>query len=239
MGEMRRFFSVAALKLHLKLDLLSKSEEIAVNGLYVPLLGAILRNAIDQGRHWGDRGASLDSDLAAQARALRAAVEGPGVPVARYGSPLREPVTGACYGMADTTVADQDPAGWFAFFDEDGSGYLERQLLEKVLPAVVPVDATKLEAGPKAIQGLRESLCRIAMHFGCPKLAQPATQKGRIMENFFQKNRVRWLAEHLEELQEEREKGPLDPEIRDLIQEVCEGWPESQRCGAGLEADLP
>ena len=25
----------------------------------------------------------------------------------------------------------QDPAGWFAFFDEDGSGYLERQLLEK------------------------------------------------------------------------------------------------------------
>eukprot|EP00913_Durusdinium_trenchii_P019921 g18725.t1 len=40
----------------------------------------------------------------------------------------------------------EDPAAWFAFFDEDGSGYLERQLLEKVLPAVVPVDASKLEA---------------------------------------------------------------------------------------------
>ena len=25
----------------------------------------------------------------------------------------------------------EDPAAWFAFFDEDGSGYLERQLLEK------------------------------------------------------------------------------------------------------------
>ena len=28
---------------------------LSLTGLYIPLLGAILRNAIDQGRHWGVR----------------------------------------------------------------------------------------------------------------------------------------------------------------------------------------
>ncbi|CAK9050186.1 Chaperone protein DnaJ [Durusdinium trenchii] len=211
-------------------------------GLYIPLLGAILRTTIDQGRHWGeqlclmllreagelpvtgrlpdgrsivekaldlgwdavalmlfDRGASLDSDLAAQARALRAAVEGghrelakrlvgqmaedrdawarPAAPEAREGGPAvlfdaggrrvcghflcaacatelslqsaapRCPVCRQQFQPPPTRPPDprEDPAAWFAFFDEDGSGYLERQLLEKVLPAVVPVDASKLE----------------------------------------------------------------------------------------------
>ncbi|CAE8590960.1 unnamed protein product, partial [Polarella glacialis] len=88
-------------------------------GLYIPILGAVLKAAISEGRHWGeqlsrmllreacelpvngrladgrslveaaldlgwdevavmlcDRGASLDADLAGQARALRAAVQG-------------------------------------------------------------------------------------------------------------------------------------------------------------------
>ena len=51
----------------------------------------------------------------------------------------------------------QDPAAWFAFFDEDGTGHLEQQLLEKVLPAVVPVDASKLEAGTK-INGILHAI---------------------------------------------------------------------------------
>ncbi|CAK9041253.1 unnamed protein product [Durusdinium trenchii] len=99
----------------------------------------------------------------------------------------------------------EDPAAWFAFFDEDGSGYLERQLLEKVLPAVVPVDASKLEAS------LRGSLW---------SEWDPAGE-GRVSRKAFcaERGLLRWLAEHLEELQEEREKGPPPP-----LEQDREGW---------------
>jgi len=284
-------------------------------GLYIPLLGAILRNAIDQGRHWGeqlclmllreagelpvtgrlpdgrsivekaldlgwdevalmlfDRGASLDSDLAAQARALRAAVEGGHRELAKrlVGQMAEDrdawarPAAPEAEGLAECPVCfralceggpavlfdtngrrvcghflctacatelssqstnprcpvcrqqfqphpqrppdpREDPAGWFAFFDEDGSGYLERQLLEKVLPAVVPVDATKLEAS------LRGSLW----------MEWDPSGEGRVSRKAFcaERGLLRWLAEHLEELQEEREKGPPPP-----LEQDREGW---------------
>ncbi|CAL1159841.1 unnamed protein product, partial [Cladocopium goreaui] len=219
-----------------------------------------------------DRGASLDSDLVAQARALRAAVEGGHRELAKrlVGQMAEDrdawlrPAAPEAEGLAEcpvcfralceggpavlfdtngrrvcghflcaacaTELASQstnprcpvcrqqfqppparppdpreDPAGWFAFFDEDGSGYLELQLLEKVLPAVVPVDATKLEAS------LRGSLWREWDPDG----------EGRVSRGAFcaESGLLRWLAEHLEELQEEREKGPPPP-----LEQDREGW---------------
>ncbi|CAJ1446232.1 unnamed protein product, partial [Effrenium voratum] len=98
-----------------------------------------------------------------------------------------------------------DPAAWFAFFDEDGVGYLDRHLLEKVLPAVVPVDASKLEAS------LRGSLWS----------EWDPSGEGRVSRKGFcaERGLLRWLAEHLEELQIEREKGPPPP-----LEQDREGW---------------
>ncbi|CAJ1348493.1 unnamed protein product [Effrenium voratum] len=276
-------------------------------GLYVPLLGAVLCSAIHQGKFWGeqlcrmllreagelpvtgklpdgrsivekaldlgwdevalmlfDRGASLDSDLAAQARALRAAVEGGHRELAKrlvgqwaedrdaWARPAAPEAEGlaecpvcfralceggpavlfdangrrACGHFLCTACATElslqstsprcpvcrqpfqppparppdpreDPAAWFAFFDEDGVGYLDRHLLEKVLPAVVPVDASKLEAS------LRGSLWS----------EWDPSGEGRVSRKGFcaERGLLRWLAEHLEELQIEREKGPPPP----------------------------
>ncbi|CAE7783227.1 mib1 [Symbiodinium sp. CCMP2456] len=256
--------------------LLREAVDLPVTGR-LPDGRSIVEKALDLG--WDDvalllfdRGASLDSDLAAQARALRAAVEGGHRELAKrlIGQWAEErdawarPAAPEAEGLAECPVCfralceggpaalvdasgrrtcghflctacatelslqstsprcpvcrqtfqppphrppdpREDPAAWFAFFDEEGSGYLERQLLEKVLPAVVPVDAAKLEAS------LRGSLWREW---------DPAGE-GRISRKAFcaERGLLRWLAEHLVELNEEREKGPPPPLDQDR-----EGW---------------
>lgn len=87
----------------------------------------------------------------------------------------------------------EDPAGWFAFFDESGSGYLDRDLLVRVLPAVVPIDSGSLEAA------LRGSLWK----------DWDPSNDGRISRAAFcaERGLLRWLAEHLGELQEQCSKG--------------------------------
>lgn len=284
-------------------------------GFHIPVLGAVLRAAIADGRHWGeqlcrmllreagelpvsgrlsdgrsiveaaldlgwdevalmlcDRGATLDSDLAGQARALRAAVEGghrelakrligqwaeerdawsrPAAPEAEglaecpvcfrplcesgpavlfdasgrracghflcsscaselclQSSSPRCPVCRQAFQPPAQRPPDprEDPAAWFAFFDEEGTGYLDRQLLERVLPAVVPVDAGRLEAS------LRGDLW----------LEWDVAGEGRVSRKAFcaERGLLRWLAEHLEELQEERARGPPP-----LLDEDREGW---------------
>ncbi|CAE6955833.1 dnaJ [Symbiodinium sp. CCMP2592] len=254
--------------------LLREAVDLPVTGR-LPDGRSIVEKALDLG--WDDvalllfdRGASLDSDLAAQARALRAAVEGGHRELAKrlIGQWAEErdawarPAAPEAEGLAECPVCfralceggpaalvdasgrrtcghflctacatelslqstsprcpvcrqtfqppphrppdpREDPAAWFAFFDEEGSGYLERQLLEKVLPAVVPVDAAKLEAS------LRGSLWREW---------DPAGE-GRISRKAFcaERGLLRWLAEHLVELNEEREKGPPPPLDQDRL----------------------
>lgn len=99
----------------------------------------------------------------------------------------------------------EDPAAWFAFFDEGSSGFLEKQLLQRVLPAVVPVDTGRLTA---ALNG--------------PLWAEwdPAGE-GRISRSSFcaERGLLRWLAEHLGELQEEKQRGEPPDLSRDR-----EGW---------------
>eukprot|EP00930_Biecheleria_cincta_P018922 TRINITY_DN14591_c0_g1_i2.p1 TRINITY_DN14591_c0_g1~~TRINITY_DN14591_c0_g1_i2.p1 ORF type:complete len:1558 (+),score=329.45 TRINITY_DN14591_c0_g1_i2:37-4710(+) len=284
-------------------------------GLYVPLMGGVLRASIEEGRHWGeqlcrmllreapelpvsgrlsdgrplvetafdlgwdevalmlcDRGASLDINLTAQARALRAAVDSGHREIAkeivgqwaeerdawsRPAAPEQEGLAECpvcfralceagpavlfssagrrscghflcCTCAAELSIQSssprcpvcrqpfqppvqrppdprEDPAAWFAFFDEAQTGYLDRQLLERVLPAVVPVDAEQLEA----------SLHGELWHEWDP------SGEGRVSRRAFcgEKGLLRWLVEHFEELQQEQEKGPLP-----RLEVDREGW---------------
>eukprot|EP00931_Biecheleriopsis_adriatica_P078872 TRINITY_DN52290_c0_g1_i1.p1 TRINITY_DN52290_c0_g1~~TRINITY_DN52290_c0_g1_i1.p1 ORF type:complete len:1588 (-),score=364.43 TRINITY_DN52290_c0_g1_i1:5-4768(-) len=255
--------------------LLREAGELPVSGK-LPSGKSLVEAALDLG--WDevalglcDRGATLDSDLAAQARALRAAVEGGHTELAKKlvgqwaegRDSWSRPAAPEAEGLAECPVCFRalceagpvvlfnasgrrscghflcsscaaevslqpsprcpvcrqafqppaqrppdprdDPAAWFAFFDETGSGYLDRQLLVHVLPAVVPVDATMLEG---------------SLHGALWSEWDPAGE-GRVSRKAFcaERGLLRWLAEHLQELSDEEAKGPMP-----LLEHDREGW---------------
>lgn len=112
----------------------------------------------------------------------------------------------------------EDPIRWFEFVDESRSGYLERQTLEQVLPAVVPVDVGRLVVATKGPLW---------------KDWDPA-EEGKISVNAFCSERglLRWLAEHIAEARDERLRGTA-PNMQQDAKAWFQHWARPGDCRMG------
>lgn len=114
----------------------------------------------------------------------------------------------------------EDPGGWFAFFDETGTGQLEQALLEQVLPAVLPLDAAQLASA------LRGDLWKEWDPSGTGHISRATFCSERGL--------LRWLVEHFAELQEDEERGQT-PSLEHTPEKWFQHWarPDTGTMGKG------
>jgi len=124
--------------------------------------------------------------------------------------PARAPKCPACRAAFQPPARSlpdprEDPGGWFNFFDTSGTGFLERNLLEQVLPAVVPVDQGRL------VEALNGALWAEWDPEGEDHISRSAfcSETGLL----------RWLVEHLAELKQDDAHGEPPSLLKDR-----EGW---------------
>jgi len=117
------------------------------------------------------------------------------------------PVCRAAFEHPPRSLPDprEDPGGWFNFFDETGSGHIEKSILEQVLPAVVPIDQNKFG----------EALSSALWDEWSPHGEDSISRSDFCAEAGL----LRWLAEHLAEAQQDNMRGEPPSLAHDR-----EGW---------------